>query len=194
MADKPKPKKVVTGKVSRRKKKSPMAESLSASLQSVLETIIIPNLKTMLHQSINVGSYNMIFTEEDQRHNQGFFRAGPSNVPVSSRTNYNKVQPNRDANRPELPSPLSKRDRAMHNFEQIKFEFFVDADNALSALYHELETYEVVSVSDFYMIVGETPQFTDENWGWTSLTGARVEPIRFGGGFTIVLPQPQPLD
>lgn len=82
--------------------------------------------------------------------------------------------------------PVSRRARATHAFDQVVIDDRMEAEEVLNEMYNLLEQYDVVTVGDFYDCVGESKEFTDENYGWTSLTGTRI--IRRNGGYVIDLP------
>ena len=62
-----------------------------------------------------------------------------------------------------------------------------------------IEKYKRVSILDLYSFIKdviENPEdikaaeFTDDDYGWRDITGARPRPVP-GGGFVIVLPKPR---
>jgi hypothetical protein len=55
-----------------------------------------------------------------------------------------------------------------------------------------LSRYEVVLVADLYELTGIQTSHTDHRWGWNSLRGAKVVPIR-GKGYLLDLPEPTQL-
>ena len=65
------------------------------------------------------------------------------------------------------------------------------AERVLDTLTDALDQYTSVSVADLYDIAGVSNiagDFTDKNWGWTDLTGAKVRRAR-GGGYYLDLPK-----
>jgi hypothetical protein len=59
-------------------------------------------------------------------------------------------------------------------------------------MYDLLDRYQHVSVSDLYNLLDLTPAYTDANWGWYDLSGAKVR--RISSGYLLDLSQPEPLD
>jgi len=51
--------------------------------------------------------------------------------------------------------------------------------------------YGVVTVSDYYDLIGVSGQFTDNYWGWTEMGGMRTRAVR--NGWLIELPSPKQL-
>jgi hypothetical protein len=52
--------------------------------------------------------------------------------------------------------------------------------------------YNVVNVQDFFEFIGVTPEWVDNNHGWSSLNGAVVAPHPQGGWY-LKLPRPERL-
>lgn len=112
-------------------------------------------------------------------------------------TQYSKGSGGRGGNAPwnrdEDPRDVvSRRARNTHNYSQIVIDDRVDAEEVLDELYNLLNMYDQVTVGDFYDAVGATKEFTDENYGWTTLSGTRI--IRRGGGWVVDLPATEQLN
>lgn len=86
---------------------------------------------------------------------------------------------------------LSRRARATHSFDQLILDDRYEAERVLDEMANLLADYDQVTVGDYYDCVGETKEFTDENYGWTSLVGTRV--LRRDGGYVIDLPPTESL-
>ena len=56
-----------------------------------------------------------------------------------------------------------------------------------------IATYGLVSVADFYELVGVPSNYTDNNYGWSNLRNAYVDRLR-DGGYIIKLPRAFQLD
>ena len=69
-----------------------------------------------------------------------------------------------------------------------------DAYNVRETLIAYMEQYNRVPVSVYYDAFGVSSSrpWTDERWGWTSLAELKVAPAR-GGGWTVYLPDPEPI-
>jgi hypothetical protein len=63
-----------------------------------------------------------------------------------------------------------------------------DAANVLTSLTEAADRYDNVSVADYYDLIGEPSQYTDNNYGWTidSIVHATIMPVR--GGYIIKFP------
>ena len=83
--------------------------------------------------------------------------------------------------------PSSREPRK--TIDDIVFETRGDAEKVLDTLSEALSVYGSVSVADFYDLADISAEWTDNNFGWTDLRGARVLRTR-GGGYTIDMPKP----
>lgn len=63
-----------------------------------------------------------------------------------------------------------------------------DAANVLTSLTEAADRYDNVSVADYYDLIGEPSQYTDNNYGWTidSIVHATIMTVR--GGYIIKFP------
>jgi hypothetical protein len=88
---------------------------------------------------------------------------------------------------------LSRQARARHDFDEIILQTRQDAEDTLQAMYDILGSqYEVVTVADFYELVGIEPTHVDTTWGWTDLRGTGMSKVR-GMGWVLDLPEPEHL-
>jgi len=92
----------------------------------------------------------------------------------------------------ERDAVVSRRARATHAFDQVIIDSRVEAQEVLDEMYNLLDQYDAVTVGDFYDCVNVTKEFTDENYGWTSLTGTRI--VSRGGGYILDLPATERLN
>lgn len=70
------------------------------------------------------------------------------------------------------------------DYDEIIFETWGDADSVLSGMYDVLETYNVVSIGDFYDLARiPTTNYNLNKYGWTNLNGSEV--IRASDGYMI---------
>lgn len=78
------------------------------------------------------------------------------------------------------------------DLREIIIESRVVANEVLDTMYEILSKYGSVSKRDLLGFLGEPHTYTDEDWGWTDLRGARVHSVR--EGYLLDLPRPRPLD
>lgn len=91
---------------------------------------------------------------------------------------------------------MSRRARETHDFDEILLETRAEAEEVLAKLGDMINRYDSVSLSDLYQLVGLTPTYTDEKWGWTNLEEASYSRVRNGGQpvYLLNLPRPEPLN
>lgn len=184
-------KKVVKGPVAVRKKK-PTAEytgSLQSAWNYVLVDVLLPAARDMFYDAIVAGSGKMIYQEDRPRTHSPRGRA----VGKSHNEPYHRYSGNKHpVNDPEEPRQMTRRARANHDFSEIILNSRQEADDVLDSLFEHLLEYDVVTVSDLYDMVGITPKYTDDDWGWTDIRGSNIRRTR--QGYLLELPQPTPLD
>lgn len=194
--------KVVTGAVQKRKQplgKRVKAAFLDGSTESVKDYIIldlvIPNIKDLIADVVSGGIERMVFGEGGGRGRSSHRRHGGGGG-GGSRFDYagvarGPIQQYRGRDEPR--NQLSRRARMSHTFDEIEFSSRTDAETVLTQMFDLLDRFEVVTVADFYGLTGNTPDFTDHNWGWTDIRGTLPRRIR-GGGFILDLPPTEPVD
>jgi hypothetical protein len=87
---------------------------------------------------------------------------------------------------------ISRQARSRHNFDEIVLDQRAEAEEVIDRLFDVVNRYESATVADLYELVGLSSTHTDNNWGWTDLTGAGVSRIR--GGYLLDLPEPEPFE
>lgn len=159
-----------------------------------LYEIIIPSSKDMFVDGFSSGLERLVHGENRTPSRRGYGYRGSSN-----HTNYvdrfrgGSGSSRRDPrDRDEPRRDISRRGRAMHDFNEIVLDSRVDAQNVLDDMFGRVEKFASCGVVDLYDMVGITPDFTDEKWGWTDLRGAGITRVR--NGYLLDLPRPEPLD
>jgi hypothetical protein len=188
---------VVTGKVQRRKK--PLGRRFAETFVAgeadsvgryVLFDVIIPAIKDIIADVVSQGIEKMLYGEARSTSRRTGYRPGAAHV---SYNRYSSSPPwNRDRDKREESRPISRRSRASHDFDEIVLATRAEAEEVLSQLFELVSKYEQATVSDLYNMVGITPAFTDEAWGWTDIRG--VGAVRVSNGYLLDLPKPEPLD
>jgi hypothetical protein len=191
--------KVVTNDVTRRKK--PLGKRFAETFVGgdarsvshyVLFEVLVPAAKDTISDAVSQGVERLIFGESrsGSRRSGGYRSSG-----AGSFVSYNKMsQRNADPRRErEDVRGLSRRARASHDFDEIILATRAEAEEVIERLYDIVRTYEVATVGDLMELVGATPNYTDNKWGWTDMTGARAERTR-GGGYVLDLPKTEAVD
>lgn len=84
------------------------------------------------------------------------------------------------------------RASARYSYDDIVLDSRGEAEAVLARMDEILETYPCVRVADLYDLVGITGEHTDNKYGWTNITNAKVERVR--DGYRIVMPRAMPID
>lgn len=82
--------------------------------------------------------------------------------------------------------------RTGYSYEDIVIPTRGEAEEVLSRMDDIISTYGIVSVADFYDLVGVTCNYTDNKYGWTNIRNAEV--VRLRDGYMIKLPKALPID
>lgn len=84
------------------------------------------------------------------------------------------------------------RTRSGYEYDDVIIENRGEAEDVLSRMDELISTYGLVSVADFYDLVGISGNYTDNKYGWTDIRSASV--VRVRDGYMIKLPKALPLN
>lgn len=110
------------------------------------------------------------------------------NAKKGSFTDYARVSYESNKGRRKERKSFSRKDRGVHNFENLLFDSRSEALDVLDNLSELIQTYEIASVADLYQLSNVDSNPTDNNYGWEDLSRASVKHTR--DGWIIVLPKP----
>ena len=190
---------VVSGEVVRRKQ--PISKRIKDAFiggdgQSVKDHIllgvVIPAIKNMVVDAAQDGVERLVMGEDyrpSRRMGRGYGGGPSGNFNYAGISKGPIAEPRGRAN----DHALSRHARMMHNFDEVVLPERVDAEMVLTQMFDLLDRFEVVTVADFYALVGQTSSFTDRKYGWTDLRGTRPARVR-GGGWVLDLPPTESLD
>ena len=106
---------------------------------------------------------------------------------TSSKISYRKYYDDRDR-RDSAPT----RTRTGYDYDDIILETRGEAEDVLERMEELIDMYQLVSVADFYDLVGVSGNYTDNKYGWTNVRNASV--VRVIDGYMIKLPKALPLN
>lgn len=106
---------------------------------------------------------------------------------TSSKISYRKYYDDRD----RRDSALT-RTRTGYDYDDIILETRGEAEDVLERMEELIDMYQLVSVADFYDLVGVSGNYTDNKYGWTNVRNASV--VRVRDGYMIKLPKALPLN
>lgn len=200
--------KVVTGRVTQREKK------VGARLKDMfiqdggnfgaflVEKVIVPMAKDMIlsviEQTANgfrQGLEEKLFGPDENGRRSRTTSYGASRAPVNYTrysTSSSTIRRGDTSTRPSYhrsPSAV----RRSNNVKEFIVETREDGDLVLEELDAVIETVGHCTVGDFYSTMGENTTSTDEGWGWTDLSGARVSKLS-ADEYLITMPRPRPIE
>lgn len=161
-------------------------ETPKSVLGYVASTVLIPAAKEMIRDAGGEALDRMLWGGRNGEDRSYSRRSRGGSSPYIS---YGSASSRREDPR-ERPGP-SRRARAMHDFDEIVIPTRAEANEVIERMYDLLNRYEQVSVAEFYRLTHNTPDYTDENWGWKDLRG--VEPRKVRDGYVVDLPRAEHL-
>lgn len=181
---KPKVEKVITGGVKEKKKNSLekfkdvlIQEDAKKVKSYIFMDVLVPALKKAI-SDIFTNGINIILYGEGGRPKSGSSYTG------SSKVSYSGYYTRRDEPRASVGS--------QDDYRELVFDRRAEAETVLSHLEELIGVYKVASVADLYDLVGLPGKFTDNKYGWTDISTARV--VSVPGGYTLKMPRALPLD
>ena len=173
---------VVKGKVKTKKKSEVskfkdvfISEDVRNVKSYIFMDVLVPAIKKAFSDIVKDGVDMMLYGETKPR------KSGSASY-VSYRDYSSRDR--RDGRR--------NRSRSVYDIDDIVIDNRGEAEEVLERMDELIDTYGIVSVADYYDLVGETCAYTDNKYGWTTLRTAEV--VRVGDGYKISLPRPKPID
>lgn len=153
-----------------------ISEDVSNVKSYVLMDVLVPAIKKAI-SDIVVNGVDMILYGE----------VGRSKKSGSSFISYSGISSNRGRN-----DHRDSRPRSSFDDKDIVYNTRSEAEEVKMRMIEILETYGVVTVADMYDLSGESCNYTDNKYGWTSMRTAEV--VRARDGYVIKLPKAMPID
>lgn len=178
--------KVISG-VAKTKKKSGVMKLADIFIEDDVDSVksyivgdvVIPTIKKTIYDVIT-GSLDMFFFGGT---GGGKARSTADKVSYRNYTSYSNKQSARPATRSVTG----------YSYDEVVLDSRGEAEEVLARMDELVATYGIVSVADFYDLVGITCQYTDNKYGWTNIRNAQVMRVR-DGGYMIKMPKAMPLD
>lgn len=177
--------KVVNGVVKARKK-SEIQKFADVFIQEdarkvrsyILMDVLIPAVKKAISDVVTNGIDMILYGET------GHSKKNGAASKVSYRSYYEKRDDRRDYG--------SNRMKTGYEYDDIVLDNRGEAEEVLSRMDELIASYGLVSVADFYDLVGVTGSYTDNKYGWTDIRSASV--VRVRDGYMVKLPRALPLN
>ena len=180
--NKERPQKVVNGGVKIRKRSASrtfidefVSEDFSSMKTYIITDVLLPAIKKGLYDVVTNGIEMLLYGESKTNKKSS----------SSSRVSYGAYYERDERN--------TRRGRAGYNYDDIILSSRAEAESVLSSMDDLIQTYGIVSVADYYDLVGKTANFTDNNYGWTNISNVTVAHLR-DGGYTLKLPRAVPIN
>jgi len=153
-------------------------EGLSGIKDHIIMDVVVPTIKKIISDTVETILYGAT----------GMTPRNGSNS-NKSKTSYGSYYARKEEEERYARPVGSSRMNATYSYEEIILETRGQALNVIACMEDIIETYECVSIADLYEMVDLTGNYTDNNYGWLDLRGARVEQLR-RGGYALRLPKP----
>lgn len=175
--------KVVTGPVKVRKKSEAkkladifISEDAGNVKNYIFMDVLIPAVKKAISDIVTNGIDMILYGET------GRSRRSSGGSRVSYRDYSARPGDRRDYRAVSMP----------YDYDEIVLPDRGKAQEVLDTLEDIIAKYDVARVADFYELVGITPRHTDNKYGWSDISMAKVMAVR--DGYLIKLPRALPLD
>lgn len=165
-------------------------EGIDSLPEYVIDKVVLPEIKSGVH-SVLSAAIDAFFQDKSGRRN--YISSSSSAVPVT-RISYDKMYGQKNSQTVQYVNPNSNRTvSGVMKYNDWIFQSKGDADAVLEGLLDSIDVYKAAKVSDFYDLIGQPSEYTEDNYGWTELGEAKI--VRCGAdGWKLVLPRATVLD
>ena len=154
--------------------------SLSETIAYLRKDVLVPKLQETIVEAVDKGTDMLVYGEDapvrSRKQNKGIGMFEKVSYHSSSATPKRRAIEN-----------ASKKTR---DFRDLVFETKEDAQNVLDSMLELIDQYEEVSINDLYDLVNRSGNFTDNKYGWTNLSSAKIVRTRVDGAIGWVLDLP----
>lgn len=155
-----------------------VSEDISNVKSYVLMDVLVPAFKKLIDDIVSDGVHMILYggTGRDRRGSG------------ASRISYGGFYP-KDNTR---PNTQPSRIRSAYDYDDVIIQSRGEAQDVLDRLDEAISKYGLISVADFYDLVGITGDYTDYKYGWTDISSASI--VRTRDGYMIKFPKALPLN
>lgn len=173
---------VVVGPVKTKKKNDAqkiadifISEDVKNVKSYVIMDVLVPAIKKAISDIVTNGTDMILYGESGRARKNG----------TASKISYNSIYDR--GQRRETP-----RIRTGYDYDDVILSSRGEAEEVLMRMDELISAYGIVSVADYFDLVGVTGNYTDNKYGWTDIRNASV--IRVRDGYMIKMPRAIPLD
>lgn len=155
-----------------------LPEDINSVKTYVVYDILVPAVKRFLSDSVDA----FLYPGGDN----------PRRKATASKISYTNYY-GRDRDRDRRSDPPS-RVRSGIDYDDIEFETRGDAEAVLTAMDDIIDTFDMVSIADFYDLAEvSTNNYNLNKYGWNDIRRAEIVRLR-NGSYVIKFPKPLPID
>lgn len=162
-----------------------LGDHLNNIMSYIGKEVLLPAIRDAISDIGHGAIDSMFFREPGYTERRGRKDRGNSYIP------YDKASYKASSDRDRRTSSEKRSSRDIYN---IYLDSRGEAEEVIFRLVDHIEQYGDASVSDLYDLVGITGNFTDNKYGWTNLSTAKVVRRRGGTDYCLDLPTPELLD
>ena len=159
-------------------------DTIESAKEKAFSDVIKPGLQQLIFDTGNELLSLIIFGTAEEAFRSSRRSSGSRR---GERTSYDKYYKDK-----EYKSSKNSYKDMPYDPDDIILDTNAEARDVLTELDYTIRKYGQASVADLYDIVGVTSEWPDNRYGWTSIRGAKIKPIR--EGFLLVLPRTHVLD
>jgi hypothetical protein len=163
-------------------KKQLFAEDSKSVKGHIVTTVLLPGIQRLMADAVKNGIDWLIYGSKGGTNRPGGIRN------VSYQNYYNRTS--------NVPASSPNRNNATrpgaYSVNEVTFNDRGEAEETLARMRENVESYGMVSVADFYDMVGVKHAFTDNKYGWKSLGDTQV--VRNRDGYSIQFPKSRPIE
>lgn len=152
--------------------------------QHVMDVVIVPGLQRIFSDIVKQGIDWLIYGSKGTSNPNNGLGNVSYNRYYSTPSQQPQMQYQPYTPRTTIPTPYA--------VNGVIFNERADAEVVLSRLQEAIAKYGMVSVGDFYDMVNQHCEFTDQKWGWVNLDG--VEIVRYQDAYCINFPPVRPIE
>lgn len=158
-------------------------EDFATVRDNAVDNVIIPSIKRIISDTIS-NSIDL-FLYGEARHTSadtGWLKSG------ISRISYNSMFGGGSSQKKSQQQQARPDYRGAYDYGLVVVPTWDDAEKVISSMMEIISNYGNARVADLYDIVGETPQSTDNRYGWTEFASTKKKRLPDG---TVMLIPPQ---
>lgn len=159
-----------------------VSEDMDSVKSYILMDVLVPAVKKAISDIVTNGIDMLLYGEAGRNKSTSSSTASH----VSYRSYYDSQNNNRRDSR------QTSRPRIGYDYDDVIIDNRGEAEEVMTRMDELMETYGLVSVADFYDLVGISGNYTDNKYGWTDIRNASI--VRTRDGYMIKLPKALPLD